>query len=99
MDGGKLTGYRKMAEQIVDAVVDELKDEEGILYSHSETSKIPISGGDVGGSKQFPSFKRKKIDEGLKLGISEVELNSLKQTYGQILIFYFKFMMIKNPPH
>lgn len=40
MAGGKLTGYRKMAEEAVDTVVDQLKKEEGILYSDSETTHL-----------------------------------------------------------
>src|SRR5699024_10507356 len=50
MAGGKLTGYRKMAEQAVDTVTKQLKEDEGILYSKSETRELPISGGEVGGS-------------------------------------------------
>src|SRR5690625_6352297 len=42
--GGKLTGYRKMAEDIIDLVSKQFKKEEGIIYSPSETKQMPISG-------------------------------------------------------
>src|SRR5690606_1337083 len=61
--GGKLTGYRKMAQQIVDRIVDEFK-EDGILYTASTTASLPISGGEVGGSQGFISFKEQKRKEG-----------------------------------
>ncbi|MEC5425386.1 glycerol-3-phosphate dehydrogenase/oxidase [Virgibacillus sp. C22-A2] len=82
MAGGKLTGYRKMAQQIVDKVSDQLKEEEGILYSESATEHLPISGGEVGGSKGFAAFIERKTAEGLELGIKEEEVHQLIQTYG-----------------
>src|SRR5690625_549142 len=46
--GGKLTGYRKMAESIVDLVAKQLG-EEGLTFGLSKTKHLPISGGDVNG--------------------------------------------------
>ncbi|SHF85232.1 glycerol-3-phosphate dehydrogenase/oxidase [Ornithinibacillus halophilus] len=82
MAGGKLTGYRKMAEQAVDTVVKQLKEEEGILYTNSETEHMPISGGDVGGSKGFAQFKDKKVKEAQAIGLSEDDAYRLVQRYG-----------------
>ncbi|SDM19502.1 glycerol-3-phosphate dehydrogenase/oxidase [Sediminibacillus halophilus] len=82
MAGGKLTGYRKMAISAVDLVVKQLKEEEGVLYSSSETLHMPISGGDVGGSKGFEKFKQQKVNEGTALGLTEEEAASLVDTYG-----------------
>lgn len=82
MAGGKLTGYRKMAEDVVDLVVKQLKAEEGILYSSCETLHLPISGGEVGGSKGFQAFKRKKIMEGITLGLEKETTTMLVQQYG-----------------
>lgn len=33
MAGGKLTGYRKMAEEVVDAITADMKQEDGIIFS------------------------------------------------------------------
>src|SRR5690625_612535 len=82
MAGGKLTGYRKMAEDAVDTVVKQLKEEEGILYSQSETEHLHISGGEVGGSQGFKRFKDRKVAEGIALGLEEETASILIQQYG-----------------
>ncbi|KUP06807.1 glycerol-3-phosphate dehydrogenase [Bacillus coahuilensis p1.1.43] len=61
--GGKLTGYRKMAEQVVDLVVSRMKLNEGIIYSASNTKNIRISGGDVNGSNGFQKYIEKIVNE------------------------------------
>ncbi len=75
--GGKLTGYRKMAERIVDIVSKEL----GISKSCT-TDKITLSGGYVGGSIQFASFVEMKIREGIELGLSKEASERLTKLYG-----------------
>lgn len=82
MAGGKLTGYRKMAADAVDTVVGQLKKEDNILYSGSVTEHLPISGGDVGGSKGFQKFKETKISEAADLGIEKETAIFLVQKYG-----------------
>ncbi|WP_090084573.1 glycerol-3-phosphate dehydrogenase/oxidase [Lentibacillus persicus] len=82
MAGGKLTGYRKMAEDTVDVLANKLKEEEHILYSESQTTQLPISGGEVGGSKGFQAFKEKKVAEAVELGINEDTAGFLIQKYG-----------------
>ncbi|MFD1068219.1 glycerol-3-phosphate dehydrogenase/oxidase [Oceanobacillus locisalsi] len=82
MAGGKLTGYRKMGEQVVNTVAQQLKEEEGILYTESQTKHLPISGGEVGGSKGFKKFKEEKVKEGIRLGLTEDEAAELTQRYG-----------------
>lgn len=82
MAGGKLTGYRKMAEDTVDTIVAQLKDEAGILYTGSETAHLPISGGEVGGSEGFQAFKEEKVKEVGALGITEETAHFLIQKYG-----------------
>lgn len=80
--GGKLTGYRKMAEEVVDLVVNQIKKEDHILYSVSETKHLPISGGDVGGSKGFQTYMTEKVEEGKAFDLSEDEAHHLVSTYG-----------------
>ncbi|GEN87190.1 FAD-dependent oxidoreductase [Oceanobacillus sp. FSL W8-0428] len=82
MAGGKLTGYRKMGEHVVNMVAKQLKEEEGILYTDSQTKHLPISGGEVGGSKGFKNFKAEKVKEGVSLGLTEKEAAELTQRYG-----------------
>lgn len=58
--GGKLTGYRKMAESIVDLVGKQLAEEEGRTFPSTQTKELRISGGSVGGSACFPDFIKKR---------------------------------------
>ena len=57
--GGKLTGYRKMAERVVDKVVKLLEEEEDIELKKCYTDKIPLCG------NEFKKFKhvKKYIEE------------------------------------
>lgn len=80
--GGKLTGYRKMAETIVDLVTKRLKEEKGIMYSASETKHLPISGGDVGGSANFKTFVKTKTAVGVSKGFTEEEAAKIVHMYG-----------------
>jgi glycerol-3-phosphate dehydrogenase len=80
--GGKLTGYRKMAERVVDLVVSELKEEEGKNFKPCYTDKIILSGGDVGGASQFATFIERKVDIGIKLGLSREGASKLVSRYG-----------------
>ncbi|PRO64702.1 glycerol-3-phosphate dehydrogenase/oxidase [Alkalicoccus urumqiensis] len=75
--GGKLTGYRKMAERIVDMIVKE----EGIKKK-CITDKIKLSGGDVGGSAKLESFVRHAAEEGVRLGLAPAEADRLANLYG-----------------
>ncbi|MFC4023824.1 glycerol-3-phosphate dehydrogenase/oxidase [Oceanobacillus longus] len=101
MAGGKLTGYRKMSEQVVDTIINQLKEEEGILYSRSETKHLPISGGDVGGTKGFEKYKKQKIEEGVRLGLNRDVAAQVVQRYGSNIntffeIFHHKYAEAKN---
>ncbi len=64
MAGGKLTGYRKMAEKLLDDVSKSLAKETGKKYKPVQTKHLPISGGDIGGSEQLEAFLSKKAKEG-----------------------------------
>lgn len=88
--GGKLTGYRQMAEKVVNLVVRQFKEEIGILYSQSETAKIPISGGDVGGSEGFPTFIKNKVSRGMYFGLSHREAIYLIKRYGSNVDIIFQ---------
>lgn len=80
--GGKLTGYRKMAESIVDLIVADFKKQDGGKFPSSRTKKLPISGGHVGGSKGFEAFVQKKTREGMSLGLPEETAYALVTHYG-----------------
>jgi glycerol-3-phosphate dehydrogenase len=80
--GGKLTGYRKMAEMVVNRV-DELRQQEGQPPAlASSTKHMPISGGDVGGSANLQHFVDEQIGTGKRLGLSVEEAEQLVRRYG-----------------
>ncbi|OLS37221.1 glycerol-3-phosphate dehydrogenase/oxidase [Bacillus sp. MRMR6] len=88
--GGKLTGYRKMAESVVDLIVKRLE-EKGQIYKESQTRTYPISGGDVGGSEGFKPFIRLKELEAVESGFSKEEGRSLAKVYGSNVNEVFQY--------
>ena len=88
--GGKLTGYRKMGEHVVDLVSKRLKEEHKQKFPASATKHMPISGGHVGGSKNFQSFIDQKAGEALQYGLSESEGRKLAGMYGSNVDQLFK---------
>ncbi|OMF27575.1 glycerol-3-phosphate dehydrogenase [Paenibacillus sp. FSL H8-0548] len=80
--GGKLTGYRKMAETVVDKVAQLIGEDGGGSFPKSDTTTITMSGGDLGGSQNFESFVQKKTKEGAGFNFSKEEAAFLAQRYG-----------------
>ncbi|MGE8203111.1 glycerol-3-phosphate dehydrogenase/oxidase [Heyndrickxia sp. NPDC080065] len=80
--GGKLTGYRKMAENVVDLVNKKMNDQDSFTFIKTQTKSLPISGGDVGGSKGFEHFKKEKVGKGKSLGLTEKNAEIVTQRYG-----------------
>ncbi|EEK80234.1 glycerol-3-phosphate dehydrogenase/oxidase [Bacillus cereus] len=80
--GGKLTGYRKMAEMVVDYVTNLLQKEGHSAYAKSDTKHMPISGGHVSGSHGFPAFVAKKAGEGTKYGLTAAQAEEFAKFYG-----------------
>jgi glycerol-3-phosphate dehydrogenase len=80
--GGKLTGYRKMAEAIVDRLSVSLEKEQRISYQNCKTKKLPISGGHVGGSHNYPAFTKEKTAKGIEKGLTSLESEKLALMYG-----------------
>ena len=89
--GGKLTGYRKMAERVVDIVSKDL----GINVSCT-SDKITLSGGDVGGSEHFSKFLEEKVIEGAELGLSRKDALSLANLYGTNVSNVFDIIRTKG---
>ncbi|GAE29878.1 glycerol-3-phosphate dehydrogenase/oxidase [Halalkalibacter hemicellulosilyticus] len=76
--GGKLTGYRKMAETVVDQAIKDLDQD----YPPSNTKKLPISGGHVGGSKGFEEFAKEAIQYAQNEGLTKQQARYLVQLFG-----------------
>ncbi|MCZ8540179.1 glycerol-3-phosphate dehydrogenase/oxidase [Psychrobacillus psychrodurans] len=89
--GGKLTGYRKMAETIVDKISKQLGDEK---YGPCVTRHLTLSGGDVGGSKQWEAFLTQKEQVAQAYGLSGLEGRKLAKMYGTNVDKVFQYAQI-----
>lgn len=89
--GGKLTGYRKMAETVVNLLAKKLANNHQV-FQNCETRNLPISGGDVGGSQRFPQFLNTQVEIGIKLGLTKDEAHHLASMYGSNVPSLFKIV-------
>lgn len=80
--GGKLTGYRHMALEIVDLLSKRLKSEFGLKFDECATKHLTISGGDVGGSANFDKFIEQKVEEAKSYQIDESTARHFASKYG-----------------
>jgi glycerol-3-phosphate dehydrogenase len=81
--GGKLTGYRKMAEMVVDLLVRHADfKENATIIKKSTTKQLPISGGHVGGSKNLTNFLASHQNEALQSGFTKEQYKRLAHIYG-----------------
>ena len=80
--GGKLTGYRKMAQRVVDLIAKKIHFDEGKRIAECSTHKIQLSGGNISGYSTFHEFTRDKIMQGLACGLSATEAELLTYRYG-----------------
>jgi glycerol-3-phosphate dehydrogenase len=87
--GGKLTGYRKMAESIVDLISKQLGD---YNYGPCVTKHLVLSGGDIGGSENFPAFIANKERLSQSYGLSFEEGRRLAKLYGSNVDKIFKYV-------
>lgn len=90
--GGKLTGYRKMAEMVVDLAARQLEQETGRSVGPCITKEMPISGGDVGGSANFGAYAERKIKDGVALGLDRSAAERLARVYGSNVDALYKRM-------
>ncbi|MDQ0257261.1 glycerol-3-phosphate dehydrogenase [Evansella vedderi] len=89
--GGKLTGYRKMAEKIVDLI-----EKQWGTVTPCKTAKLTLAGGDVGGSEDFPLFVKKYSRLGEELGLGKEEALKLTKLYGSNVKKVYKIVEEKR---
>lgn len=101
--GGKLTGYRKMAEAITDRVAKALEKDSGKKYGKSVTKKLPLSGGDFGGSANFPRFVRSMALQSQQFGLTPDEGRMFAQFFGtnagKVFTLYEKRLAAHHQDH
>lgn len=79
--GGKLTGYRKMAERVVNKVCDLMEDIKEVNCTKCTTDKIPLTGG------IFKNFK--EVQKYIKQVSTKIAPWNFDKTYAQYLVTTF----------
>ncbi len=95
--GGKLTGYRKMAETVLNKIAQDLEQRFSISSKPCHTKNIRISGGDVGGSENLDAFVSKRTKMGVEIGLSEEEAKHLAHHYGSNVDTVFEYAKEQHP--
>lgn len=91
--GGKLTGYRKMAEKIVNRVARQLASESDYEYQSKHTVNMPLSGGDVGGDSGWDDFFHETVKKGMaEFNLSRTDAEKIVQRYGSNALTVFEFL-------
>jgi glycerol-3-phosphate dehydrogenase len=80
--GGKLTGYRKMAERITDMVMARLTGQTGLPYRDGHTESIPLCGGDFDGYEAVGAYVERLTGEGRQVDLGAERARYLVHTYG-----------------
>lgn len=82
--GGKLTGYRKMAERIVDRLVEKIKTDSQEELKPCQTETTVLRGGVFAGKKDVKKYQKKVVDQlGSKDASLEVYAEYLVSNYGR----------------
>jgi glycerol-3-phosphate dehydrogenase len=90
--GGKLTGFRKMAEKVVNLAAQQLEEETGVIYPPCTTDRVPISSGAAEDGASYEQARQRIAQEAAELGLPSSEIDDLVFRYGvnarQILQLY-----------
>lgn len=86
--GGKLTGYRKMAEHVVDRIAER---SDRNSWGPCITRHLPLSGGDFASPEDLPAFIEGKANEAELYGLSHEEGMEIAAFYGTNADAVFRF--------
>ena len=94
--GGKLTGYRHMAEEITDEVADYLKKHHKMHVKKVSTKNEPVSGGNVGGSVGYQNYVDNISRKAPSYGLTLDEGHMLAMKYGSNVEAVYQYAGITN---
>ncbi len=80
--GGKLTGYRKMAQRIVDFVSEKLAVERHYTVQACQTENYVLSGAAFSDNEAINLFKVRRIGEAKQAGVSAAQIVTWVNRYG-----------------
>ncbi len=86
--GGKLTGYRKMAEDIVDVMAKKI----GGSFKQCNTKNIRLSGGDFKNSQEFHLYVDNEMKRGKIDGLDAEQQRKILSVYGSNAPKVFKYI-------
>src|SRR5690625_1380706 len=92
MAGGKLTGYRKMADTTVELLYESYIDASKFTHKDCQTKQLPISGGDIGGAKNWPVFSEKHIKTLRELELTQEKATELVNLYGSNINYVIEYI-------
>ena len=81
--GGKLTGYRKMAERITDLVCKKIKKEYDFNCKSNQTEKIVLNGGNFENYREVQEFNEEIFDQVKEYGFNQLDAEVLVHRYGR----------------
>lgn len=82
--GGKLTGYRKMAERIVDIVLRQLSADESISFSNTTTSQIKLTKDPLGSKEEVARYIEEISKDCISKGLDKYYGWYLVSNYGRV---------------
>ena len=95
--GGKLTGYRKMAQRIVDLVTEKFEDDFGRSFKKCFTNKIVLSGGIFKDDQDVKKYTNKVFEQIKTFGFDLIDARYLVSNYGrQTDTILARFMALKD---
>lgn len=83
--GGKLTGYRKMAERITDLVCKKLEKEHDYKCKPNQTESIVLSGGDFEDYNEVKLYNLAVFKQMAEYGFTKLDVEVLVHRYGKQL--------------
>ncbi len=98
--GGKLTGYRKMAEKIVNLVSEKLKKEYQLDFKGCYTDEIHFTGGPFKLAKEVSDYRIQIENNISNLGLDKYYASYLVANYGkqtEIILEHFSAIDEKDP--
>lgn len=87
--GGKLTGYRKMAERLIDLVYEKYAKTNSLKFKKCRTHKIVLSGGVFKKAKSVKKYINKLFEEMSHYGFEKIDADYLVHNYGRQAQFIF----------
>ena len=94
---GRLTGYRELAQSVVDEIALRLQTQHNLSFKPCQTATITLSGGDVGGSDNFARYKEEAIERGVAANLTAIEAAELVAIYGSNVDILFEIAAKANP--